>query len=303
MEINQLKSFYEIVKTGSFSKASTNLFVSPSAVTHQIRNLEKDLNIKLFERIGKTVKLTQGGKLLSDAVRIFLYDLDRLKKLSDEIRECKTGRLSIAATNGIMLSVLPDIVSGFKRAFPEIKFNLISRSLLLELLPMLANEDIDLAVGPRSDLILPSNVIFLFWKSFSTILLTDKRNPLRKKKTIELADIGAHSLILFRKGGMVRKAVDDAFIQANLPYEVTIESDGAENAKEYVKRRIGITILPSFTLGPEDRDRLWSCDVSHLFGKTDYGIYYRKNKYMDSAFKHFIKSLAPELSQHLLVDN
>ena len=102
---------------------------------------------------------------------------------------------------------------------------------------------------------------------------------------------------------MVRKAVDDAFIQANLPYEVAIESDGAENAKEYVKRRIGITILPSFTLGPEDRDRLWSCDVSHLFGKTDYGIYYRKNKYMDSAFKHFIKSLEPEISQHLLVDN
>jgi DNA-binding transcriptional LysR family regulator len=303
MEINQLKSFYEIVKTGSFSKAARNLFITPSAVTHQIRNLEKDLNIRLFERAGKTVKLTRGGKLLSDVVRTFLYDLDRLKKLSNEIRECKTGRLHIAATHGIMFYVLPDVVSKFKRAFPEVKFNLTSRSLLFELLPMLANEDIDLLVGPRSDIKLPDKVLFLFWKSFSTTLVTDMGHLLRKKKTIELADISAHSLILFRKGGMVRKAVEDAFIQANLPYEVAIESDGAENAKEYVKRRIGITILPSFTLSPEDRSRLWSCDVSHLFGKTDYGIYYSKNKYIDSAFKHFIKSLAPELSQHFLLDN
>jgi DNA-binding transcriptional LysR family regulator len=298
MEINQLKTIYEIVKTGSYSKASRNMFVTQSAVSHQVKNLEKELNVRLFERLGNRMRITEEGEILAEAIRKVLDDLENLKKISENLRHVKTGHLTIATINGIMAHVLPDVLKKFRAEFPEIKLQLMSRTLS-QFLPMVLNGEVDLAIGPRSNQELSNKLIFLFWKSFSRMLLVPKDHPLHKKKSIKLTDLGAYPFILYKEGSETREAVGHAFAQHHLPYRVVMEIDGAENAKRYVELGIGISVVASLTVRREDRPRFWSVDVSHLFGKLDCGIYLRKTSYLTPAMKQFIRFFAPELSHKL----
>ena len=85
MELIQLLSFYQIVKTGSFSKASQNILQLQSAVSHQISNLEKELNIKLFERLGRKIRLTEEGEVVSGVISSFVNDLENTKSAIEDI--------------------------------------------------------------------------------------------------------------------------------------------------------------------------------------------------------------------------
>ncbi|MEI9475262.1 MAG: LysR substrate-binding domain-containing protein [Deltaproteobacteria bacterium] len=287
MQITQLRTFYEVVKSGSYSKASEKLFITQSAVSHQIRNLEKEFNMKLFERLGNNMKLTKGGEILSDAIAKFLDDLDNLKKLSEDIRTFKTGDLTVATTSALMIYILPEVVKKFREEFPRIKFKLISR-ISVELLPPVLSGEADLAIAPKPDKKELVKLKFIKWKSFGIVLLLAKGHPLQKKKTIMLDDICKLPLILYRSGTVIRQAVDAAFTHRKLSYEVMMEIDMEENAKKYVGMGIGATITASFAVTAEDQQRLWCVDVSHLFGKVDEGIYYRKNKYVTEAMQRFI---------------
>ncbi len=296
METNQLKTFYEIVRTGSYSKASKNLFITQSAVSHQIKNLEKELNVKLFERLRNMMKLTEGGKILANAVGMFLNELDNLKRITEEVSNSKAGTLTIATTNGITLYVLPDVIKKFTEQFPQIKIKLINRGRYIEFLPLLLDGEVDLVLGPKSSQITSTKVKFLVWKSFSRVLLMSKDHPLGKKRTIKLVDVSMLPLILYVVGSETREAVDGAFAREKLHNEPVMEIDIAASSKKYVEMGIGASILGSFQLTEEDRRKFQCVDVSHLFGKVEYVIYYRRTQYFTAAMKQFISLLSPDLS-------
>jgi len=299
MEINQLLSFYQITKTGSFSKASEKVFKSQSAVSHQITNLEKELKVKLLERLGKSVRLTQEGKALFNLVDKFFFDLDNLKGIFEDIQHSKIGYLSVVTNNAVIMYLLPKITKTFKDEFPGVKVKLINTSIMSEIISKVLDGEADLAIGPKSTQGIPTKINFLFWKSFDRILIMLKNNPLNKKKAIELNDIAAYPLILYREGTVIRKDVEDNFIRNKLTYDVVMETDVAENIKKYVEIGIGVSILSSLTATNEDKDKFVLRDVSHLFGTTDYGIYYRAEKYITAAMKQFITIFSPELYDSL----
>src|SRR4030042_6906603 len=95
MELIQLYGFYQIVKTGSFSEASKKTFRSQSAISHQIKNLENEFKIKLFERIGNKIKLTQEGEIFFERTNIILKDLEELRRILADIDYAGRGRLTI----------------------------------------------------------------------------------------------------------------------------------------------------------------------------------------------------------------
>jgi LysR family cys regulon transcriptional activator len=289
MEFDQLRAFQQIVKRGNYSSASKDLFLTEAAVSIKMRKLEKELGVKLFERFANTMKLTKEGALLSDAVNKCLGDVDYLKKLSKDISGSKTGALTIAATNGIMIHILPEIITKFKKEFPEITIKFIGRGLAQELLTLVSNDEVDLAIGPKLNQINFRNLKFEYWKSFGMVLVAPKDHPLQKKKTINLNDISRLPLILYRPGAVLRRVVEDALARRKLSWDVIMEIDLEENARKYVDMGIGVTFSASFMVDPSDKQRFWFVDVTHLFGRIDCGIYYRKNKYITKAMQQFIK--------------
>jgi DNA-binding transcriptional LysR family regulator len=289
MEINQLTSFYEIVKTGSFSKAARKLFITQSAVSHQIKNLERELGIRLFDRMGHLVKVTETGQTFSNLVRIFLKDLENLKRASEDMSEGRTGYLSIASSHAMIKNVLPNVIKEFVARFPGVKCKLVHRSLTQELLPMVLDGEVDVIIGARLGHRLHPKLRYLFWRSFDKVLLVPRDHYLSGKKSIKLADIIKCPLILFREGSAIRRSVEKLFAEKGLPYDVVMEVDIAESVEKYVEMGFGISIFSTLHIMNAHSKRINYINVSDLFGQIDYGIYYRKDRHVTTAMKQFIE--------------
>ncbi len=300
MEITQLLSFYQIVKTGSFSKASSLVFRSPSAVSHQIANLEEELHVKLFDRIGKRIRLTDEGKILFDVAGDIFSNMDRLKSIYVDMQNGKDGRLTIASSGAPITYYLPDVIKKYLDQFAGSKFKWVNCGLTSQILSMVSEGEVDFGIGPDMKYAPPPNVNFIPWKSFDLILAMTKGHPLSGKKRVTIGDIAKFPLILYREGTMVRRVVEEKLSKSRIPYEIIMEIDGAENIKQYVELGIGISILSSLTLTEKDKDRFSLSGVSHLFGKITYGLYCRKNKYITAGMKHFIEQFDPILLEKLL---
>jgi DNA-binding transcriptional LysR family regulator len=262
--------------------------------------LENELEVKLFDRLGKKVKLTVEGKILFNITDKFLTDLENLKKIYSDIRHGDVGNLTITASSAVVTYLLPDIIRNFVNQFPRINLKLIICSFVSEIMTLILNGEIAFGIGIKSDQLLPEKIDFVFWKSFETYLILCKGHPLSHKRTIGLNDIAIYPHILYNKGSILRKIVEEAYARNKTDIKIVMEVDVAENLKTYVEMGIGVGILSSLTIVEHDRKRLAIINVSDLFDKVDVGIYYGKDKHITMAMKQFIKLLAPELSDRFV---
>jgi len=297
MEIAQLSSFYQIVKTGSFSEASEKVFLSQSAVSHQITNLENELNVKLFKRIGKKTKLTNEGEILFEKTINIFNDLEGLKRIYADIDSGVGGKLMIAATSAVVTYVLPKIIKKFVDRFPKISFKLFTCGYISELTSLVLDGDFGIGLGSQLENLPRLN--FLLWKSFDMCLIVSKKHPLSQKKRIKLVDIAKYPHILYGKRTVNRRVIDEVYLRHNIKPEIIMEVDMAENIKSYVEKDIGLGIISSVSITKRDRERLFISNSNHLFGQAQFGIYYRKAGYISSATKQFIGLFAPELLNNL----
>jgi len=300
MELIQLYSFQQIVKTGSFSEASKKIFRSQSAVSHQIKNLESEFRIKLFERIGNKTKLTQEGEIFYEKTNKILIDLEELGSIFADIDYWERGRLTIAATNAVVSFVLPDIIKNFVNRFPKISFKLLACGLISKLHSLVLDGEVDFGVGIKSQQEYSPRLNFLLWKSFDMCLIVPKGHTLSRRKRSNLVDIAKYPHILHGKGTVNRKLIDEVYDRHNIKPDIIMEVDMADNVKRYVEKGVGVGIISSLSISKKDRERLFVFNSKDLFGQAQFGIYYRKDSYISSAMKQFIKLFAPELLDSLI---
>ncbi len=297
MELIQLLSFYQIVKTGSFSQASKNVARSPSAVSHQIKNLEEDFNVKLFERLGKRVTLTEEGRILFEVISTFFNDLENLKRVYADMHDGRHGKLTLAVSRNLMTYRFADVIRLFIDQFPGIKYKLFTRSNTSRMQEMILNGEVDFGIGMKDQLISPK-MNFLPWKAFDRVLMADKKHPLCRKKTIAMADIARYPLVLTRLGG-TKKVLEEAFARDNLSCEIVMEVDSPDIIKKFLKNSASVSIFSSIAVTEEDKELLAVFNVEQFFGKVEYGIYYSKDKFVSRVMKQFINFFAPEIAGQL----
>ncbi len=139
--------FFEVASHLSFSKAAEVLYISQPAVSKQIKKLESELGIALFERQGNTIKLTSSGENLLEYVRQAKSIEKQIQSDIDIIKNQQTakGELKIGASTTISLYVMPKILSSFRRKYPDVKLLLINRNSE-NILKALINQEIDMAI-------------------------------------------------------------------------------------------------------------------------------------------------------------
>lgn len=139
--------FFEVASHLSFSKAAEALYISQPAVSKQIKKLESELGIALFERQGNIVKLTSSGESLMNYLRKAKTIQKQIQSDIDIIKNQKTakGELKIGASTTISLYVMPKVLSSFRRKFPDVKLLLINRNSE-NILKALLDQEIDIAI-------------------------------------------------------------------------------------------------------------------------------------------------------------
>ncbi len=155
VETSYLRTFLLVVESGSMSEAARRLEVTPAAVAHQLRLLERTLNTRLVARAGRTVAPTEGGHRLVERARRVLQELDDLQAVVDE--QAAVGELKLGAINTALHSVMPDILAGFVKQCPEARVDIRS-GFTTDLYAAVLRGELDAAICLHPAFALPKNL-------------------------------------------------------------------------------------------------------------------------------------------------
>jgi DNA-binding transcriptional LysR family regulator len=296
MEIQQLKGFYYSAKIGSLTKAAEKLSITQSAVSQQIRSLEDELGVQLFNRIGPRKELTPDGEIFLNLISNIIQDMDSLKTMFEDQKGGQSGLLTIAATTLMIMDVLPNIVKNFMKKYPHVRIIILERRWN-EVVSLMQSGDIDFGIGPIRNI--ASNINFLEIEPFERVLITSLDHPLAQKRNVTLEDIAKYPMITYEKGLITRGEIDRVFKEASLNVEMIMEATNAQTIKRYVETGIGVAIIPKIALYPTQIHRLKAINVNRYFGKLHYGVILRKGKYLTSWAKNFLYLLDPALEEQV----
>ncbi|WP_174615451.1 LysR family transcriptional regulator [Virgibacillus ihumii] len=245
MELRQLRYFMEVAKREHVSEAALHLHVAQSAVSRQIANLEDELEVSLFEREGRNVKLTQIGKIFLTHTEIAMKAINNARQQIDEYLDPERGTIKIGFPTSLANHLLPSIISSFKSEYPNIAFQLRQGSYRF-LTESVKNGDIDVAfLGPvpKKDPDIESHILF----TENILALLPLSHPLAEQNSLHLSDLKKDEFVSFPKGFILEKILVDACKQGGFSPNISSEGEDLDAIKGLVAAGIGVTLLPEST--------------------------------------------------------
>ena len=287
MELQELKGFVAVALNKSFSKAAEKTRRSQPAISLQVQSLEKELGVKLFDRISpRKLEITEEGKTLLELASPLVDDFDSLRlKFKEKTGSAKKGSVRIATHTSVMVYILPDSIKRFKKKYPDCDLSIVNRGRQ-DIINMLSNGEVDLGIASLKQV--PANIDYKPFANYDRVLIAAKGHPLSKKKTISLEDISGYPLLVPPQGSNTRRILDRVFAEHELEYKIAMEATGRLAIKAYVEMNLGISIINEFYLSKEDKQKFFIKNVSNYFGTAERGLLIRKNKYQSKALKEFM---------------
>ncbi|TLX22495.1 LysR family transcriptional regulator [Thermomonas fusca] len=291
--LKPLRAFCQVARLGSISRAAEALYLSQPAVTLQLQALERELGVRLMERVGRRLVPTREGDLLYEMARPLVEGLDNLAaSFREQVRGLDAGELNVAAGSSTILYLLPGIVDAFRQRHPDVRLSLhnVTGASGLDLL---RSDAVDLAVGSMLDV--PADLTYAPVYRFEPMLITPPDHPLASKRELSLEDLSPYGLILPPKRLTTYRLVDLVFQQNRVPYTVALEVGGWEVIKQYVAMGLGISIVTAICLTEADRQRLAARSLARWFPSRSYGIVMRKGKFLSAQARAFVELIQPEV--------
>ncbi len=241
MDLRTLRYFTTLAEVLSFSAAAEQLGLSQPAVSRQIQLLEAELNLKLFDRVGRKVFLTSAGReLLAHSYEI-QRGLHSLVSRAADLASGTQGVLRIGATPQTLESLISVILPRFQRKHPEVQISLVEDGSA-NLAQAVERGDIDVAVGALDrERVLRSRPLF----PLVVLVAVPEHHPLSKRTSVDVSEIANEPVMLLRKDFMTRKLFDGACQVAHIQPRVLIESASPHCLLALVKSGLGVAIIPS----------------------------------------------------------
>jgi len=239
MTLHQLKVFLKVVKLGSITRAGEALELRQPSVTMLIQNLEREFSIKLFDRLGKKIHLTDAGKKLLQYAGEILAKAEMLKDEIDEIKGLEKGKLSVGASFIAGATFIPVAVQEFHEKCTGIEVLLkIERSRVLE--SELLEGAVDLAIlsrAPESPLLVGTP-----FREEKAVIIASPNHPLTKRRSVSLEALAKEPLISAGKGSFLRNTLEQLFAEKRLPFSMALEIDVERGGREAIKTSVANSI-------------------------------------------------------------
>jgi DNA-binding transcriptional LysR family regulator len=286
MDVRDLEVFLSVAKHLNFTRAGEEVHLSQPSVSVRVRQLERDLGIKLFEQLGKKVALTEAGRLLIPYARRVVAALDDARHVIEEIQGLERGVLRIGASTTPGIYLVPNLIAGFKRLYPKIEVHLeIKDTRRVE--EGLIRNDYDFGfVGGH---LVGDEVKIVPWRTDEVVLIAPPEHPLAQRKQVQLKQLAGQQFIFRESGSATRRAVNEELRSLNLQLEAVMEMDNPEAVKQAVQAGLGVAFLSRFAVGMELRaGTLVVVRARGLTIRRELKIAYRKDKHLSRAAQAFI---------------
>lgn len=289
MEFREIATFLEIARQGSFSRAAANLGYTQAAVTIQIRQLEQELGVRLFDRIGKKVSLTHQGVVFRRYAGRLMTDLLQAKSAMRETGSL-SGRLCIGAIESVCASILPDLICRYHSLYPDVSISIRTDTpdLLLE---WMNKNELDLVYLLDKRLFDPRWVKALD-EPDRVIFVTSAGNP-SAGRSLSLQDLIRQPMILTEKNASYRSILEQYLASLNLEVHPFLETGSTEFIVHLLKTGIGVSFLPEFTVSEElNRGTLAQIHVPGFSPDIWKQIVYHKDKWVSREMEAFLELAA-----------
>jgi DNA-binding transcriptional LysR family regulator len=249
LNLKQLEAFYLVVKRGSYTKAAEELNVTQPAVTMQVKSLEKSLNLKLIQQLGKRVQLSEAGELLYQYAGKIFGLVDEANEKMRDFKKLMRGTLKIGTTKNYARYIMPSLLSEFQRRFPRTKVILDegnSENMARSVLEM-ENE-----LALISQLNLDRKIKTHFFSTVEFVLVASPEHRFSQRKSISLRELNGEPVILREKGSGSRAAILRKFQEYGIWPSVIIEASSLDFIVGYVKQNKAV----SFMFEPDIKEEL-----------------------------------------------
>ncbi|MDO5520996.1 MAG: LysR family transcriptional regulator [bacterium] len=286
MEIRILNTFLKIVETGSFTKAADALGYSQSTVTMQIKQLESELGVPLFDRIGHKISVNNEG------LRFVHYASNIITEANNAIADLSSdgtpkGTLRIGILESICTAHLPFIVNEYHKKYPDVN-TIIKIGTFPDLETMLNTGKIDI-LWTFDHLLHPMDWTLAFTYEIPIIIVCSPENPLVKREALLLTDLAFSPFILTEKDCSYRIAFTNMLAEKGYAPNVFLEIGSTEIIKKFIETNLGLSVLPQYTVEAELKNNtLCALPVIDFQLQMHGQLFYHKNMWLSPSLKAFI---------------
>ena len=276
----RLYTLLAVVELNSYTRAAEHLSLTQPAVTQHIKQLEKELNVKIFNRVGKEIKPTNEGNIVIQYARRNIALYERMKQSILDVQRY-VRRLTVGITHTAESNAVAEVLGRYSAKNPGTTITIISDSIS-NLYSMLKNYEIDLAVveGKIQD----TSINSLLLDTDSLMLVVSNNNPLAKKSMVTINELKKQPLILRRPSSGTRNLFAAHLESKNMSlddFNVILEVDNIATIKDLIRRDIGVSILArSACLDELKKGKITVLPIENLSMVREINILYH------SDFKH-----------------
>ena len=295
MEIRNLVTFVRITETQNFSRTAEQLGYSQSAVTMQIKQLESELHVQLFERIGKQVKLTQAGERLLPYALEILGAVRQAEKIAQEPAQI-AGKLRIGTCESFVISILPPVLMELTGRCPQVEIS-THTARVPDLFQMLRRNDVDILY------FLDQKMYFPEWVKVSErpekiFFVASAASALAREKHIPVERLLQEPLYLTEKGISYRYAMEQALAAKGYALHPVWEVGNTDVITRMLLKNKGVSFLPEYVVHPYVADgRLAVLDVDCEEIVMWSQLVYHRNKDVTPQMNQFIELMQKHIGQ------
>ena len=287
MEIREIKTFLYVAKLKSFSRAAEQLGYTQAAVTIQVKHLEKELDVHLFDRIGKQITLTHQGAVFYEYASQIMNDITHAKEAVSDSREL-TGRLCVGTIESVCASIFPALLREYHHLFPKVTINIITDSPEA-LLNMVNKNVIDIVYF--LDRPMHSNKwVKVLEEPEDVIFVASPENPLAAKRSLTLDEVISQPFIATEKDASYRFLLEQHLASVGKKLQPFLETGSTDFIVKQLLHNLGVSFLPAFIVQRGlELGKLVQLDVSDYHLQVWRQILYHKDKWMTRETASFIE--------------
>ena len=288
MEFREITTFLQVAQHQSFSKAARQLGYSQAAVTIQIKQLENELGVHLFDRIGKQISLTHQGQVFYQYAISIQKDLAQARQAVSDSSELN-GKLCLGTIESICASIFPELLSEYHRLYPEVTISIVTDSpdVLLERMNENAIDIVYLLDRRIYDnrwhktLEIPEENIFV---------ASPGHELAQADRELELDEVLQFPFLLTEKDASYRHMLEQYLAASDRSIRPFLEIGSTEFIIHMLLKNTGISFLPEFTIRREvEQKRLTALKVRGFQMQTWRQIYYHKDKWVTREMQEFLR--------------
>ena len=285
--LKQLRAFCHAARLQSISRAAEHIFASQPAVSQQVRTLEEELAVSLFERSGPRIALTPAGALLYRLASPLVEGLDRLPDtFIEQHHGVASGVLNVAAGQTTAAMVLPECLREFRQRHRDIRVN-VRIAEGRQRLRWLRAYEVDIVLAAVD--LPPPDLEFRPVFSSEIVFITPEDHPLAGRETVEISEVAAFPAVTHNASHYASEITDIIMRQHGQVANTVLQVDGWNVIKEYVEAGVGVSAIPDICLS--ERDRVWSIPASRYFPSRLYGVLTRRDDMLSLAASWFIQAV------------